>query len=255
MKKRNLLLIVSALVLLLVSAVSAGAVEGLIVDRQGLPLEGYSNVYIIDGKPQPVYNLSEHRWYDVFIVGASENGTPLCNVVPSDTFGEHRGDDRKEKPFRCFSGTTLVLMADGSTKIIKDIGIGEKVMGYDFAAGRFTSCEVVDNYATVQNDYYILNGGLKVTAGHPFYARNFGPTPASLKPESVKTVMTQELKPYATLYGFNPARDSRLEKLTLNSIIHVSEPGTFYDLQVDGTRNFFVSPDGTLFVAGAVKIK
>ncbi len=111
---------------------------------------------------------------------------------------------------------------------------------------------MVDNYPTVQGDYYILNG-LKVTAGHPFYAINFGPTPASLRPAPVSTIQTQDLKPYATLYGFNPAKDSGLEKLTLNSIIHVNEPGTFYNLQVDGTRNFFVSPDGTLFAGVAVK--
>jgi hypothetical protein len=254
MKKGNLSSVVFALSFLLVLSLSAGAVEGILVGPEGLPLEGFSNVYIIDGKPQPVYNLAEHKWYDVFIVGTDENGVPICNVAPDPSDNQEQGRDKgNQRRFECFSGTTLVLMADGSAKMIKDIAIGEKVMGYDLVAGRLASCEVVDNYPTVQGDYYILNG-LKVTAGHPFYATNFGPTPASLRSAPVATIQSQDLKPYATLYGFNPSKNSGLEKLTLNSIIHVSEPGTFYNLQVDGTRNFFVSPDGKVFIAGSAKI-
>lgn len=256
MMKRSILSIVAAFVFLLVLSVSAGAVQGLIVGPEGLPLEGFSNVYIIDGNPQPVYNFAEHRWYDVFVVGTDENGTPICHVVPSsNTPGEGGLNKGSVEEHHCFSGDTLVMMADGSTKMIEDIAVGEKVMGYDLAAGRFTSCEVVDNYATVQSNYYIFNGGLKVTAGHPFYATNFGPTPASTRPAPVTTIMTQDLKPYATLYGFNTLNGSALKKITLSSIVHVNESGTFYDLQVDGTRNFFVSPDGAVFVVGKVKIR
>jgi hypothetical protein len=256
MKKCNLLSIFFALLLLLTLSVSAGAVQGILVGPEGLPLEGFSNIYIIDGKPQPIYNFAEHKWYDVFIVGTDENGTPICHVAPDPSLNQEQGFDKgnTEEEFHCFSGTTLVLMADGSAKMIKDIAVGEKVMGCDLAAGRFTTCEVVDNYPTVKSEYYILNG-LKVTAGHPFYATNFGPTPASLKPVSLTTVQSQDLKPYATLYGFNPANGSAIKKLTLNSIIHVKESGTFYDLQVDGSMNFFVSPNGSWFTVVGTKIR
>jgi hypothetical protein len=254
MKKRYLFSVLAAVLLLMTFSASAGAVQGILVGPEGLPLEGFSNLYIIDGVPQPVYNFAEHRWYNVFIVGTDENGVPICHVA-ADPSNNHDfdGDKKIEEPYECFSGSTLVLMADGSKMMIKDIAVGEKVMGYDLVAGRFTSCEVVDNYPTVKSDYYILNGGLAVTAGHPFYARNFGPTPASLKSEPVTTIQTQDLKPYSTLYGFNPATGSGIEKLTLNSIVHVKESGTFYNLQVDGTRNFFVSPDGTFFAGVATK--
>jgi len=252
MKKRSILSVVAAFVFLLALSISAGAAQGIIVGPEGLPLEGFSNVYIVDGNPQPVYNFAEHRWYDVFVVGTDENGTPICHVAPSSgTSGEGGLNPHEQR--HCFSGSTLVMMADGSTKMIEDITVGEKVMGYDLAAGCFTSCEVVDNYATVQDNYYIFNSGLKVTAGNPFYARNFGPTPASTRPAPVTTIQTQDLKPYATLYGFDALNGSALEKITLSSIVHVNEPGTFYDLQVDGTRNFFVSPDGRVFVATNVK--
>ena len=256
MRKQNLFLIVAAIAVVLAFSIPAGAVQGILVGPDGAPLEGYSNVYIIDGNPQPVYSFAEHRWYNVIITGTDENGTPVCQILPDSSVGNDEGRDSEIKePRQCFSGTTFVLMADGSKKMIKDITAGEKVMGYDFVSGRFTSCEVVDNYATVQNDYYILNGGLTVTAGHPFYARNLGPTPASLGPAPVTTVETQNLRTYATLYGFNPAKDSGLEKITLTSIIHVNGSETFYNLQADGTRNFFVSSDGICFVSTSTKLR
>jgi hypothetical protein len=262
--KRTLLATVFAVSLLLVLSISAVAVEGLLVDSQGLPLEGFSNVYIIDGVPQPVYNYNDQQWYSAFLVGTDESGKPICQISSVIGGGGDKGGGggkdidenspptKPTEPPACFSGTTLVLMADGSTKMIKDITIGEKVMGYDLAAGRFTSCGVVSNKSTVKGDYYVLDG-LEVTAGHPFYARNFGPTPASLRPASVEIVKSHELKPYATLYGFNPAKDTGLRKITLESVVHAEGSGTFYNLQVDGTRNFFVSPDGVIFIANVDK--
>jgi hypothetical protein len=250
--------------LLLALSVAAGAVEGILVGPDGQPIEGYSNVYVVDGTPQPVYNYNDQQWYSAFLVGTDENGKPVCQISSVIGGGGDKGGGggkdtdennpptKPSEPPACFAGTTLVLMADGSTKMIKDITVGEKVMGYDLATGRFTSCAVVSNESTVKGDYYILNG-LEVTAGHPFYATNFGPTPASLKPASMGIVKSDELKPYATLYGLNPANDSGLRKITLESVVHADGTGTFYNLQVEGTRNFFVSPDGVLFATVAPK--
>jgi hypothetical protein len=256
MKKPTILSVISALMLVLAFSISAGAVEGVIVGPEGQPIEGFSNVYVIDGKAEPVYNFAENRWYDVFVVGTDENGTPICHVSPSSHSSNEAGRDKGNLPAtkpKCFSGNTVVMMADGSMKMIRDITAGEKVMGYDFTAKRFTSCEVLDNDPTVQDDYYILNGGLTVTAGHPFYAKNFGLTPASTRITPVTTIESQDLKPYATLYGFSALNGAALEKFTLTSIVHANETGTFYNLQVDGTGNFFVSPDGKSFTAAKVK--
>ncbi len=176
MKRRSLLSVVFALSFLLVLSLSAGAVEGILVGPEGLPLEGFSNVYIIDGKPQPVYNFAEHTWYDVFIVGTDENGVPICNVAPDPSDNQEQGRDKgNQRRFECFSGTTLVLMADGSAKMIKDIAIGEKVMGYDLAAGRL----------------YLVRGGRQLPDGqerllHPQRPEGHGGPP----------VLRQELRPH-----------------------------------------------------------
>jgi hypothetical protein len=255
MKKRGFLPIVLMAAFLLALSVSAGAVEGIIVGPDGLPLDGFSNVYVIDGKAQPVYNFAENRWYDVFVIGTDENGTPICHVVPSSRTSNELGLDKgniQEEP-KCFTGDTLVMMADGSIRMIKDIAAGDRVMGYDFATGRFTPSEVISNKSAVTADYYILNGGLKVTERHPFFAKNLGITPASIGPAPVTTIEARDLRPYATLYGFSTTTGPVIKKITLRSIGHVDESATVYNLQVEGTGNFFVSPDGTFFIASTSK--
>ncbi len=255
MKKRGFLPIILMAAFLLAMSVSAGAVEGIIVGPDGLPLDGFSNAYVIDGKAQPVYNFAEHRWYDVFVVGMDENGVPICHVVPSSHTSNELGRDKgiiHDEPM-CFTGDTFVMMADGSVRMIRDIAAGDRVMGYDFTAGRFTTSEVVSNESAKSDDYYVLNGGLKVTERHPFFAKNLGITPASTGPAPVTTIQARDLRPYATLYGFSTTTGPVIKKITLRSIGHVEESVTVYNLQVDGTRNFFVSPDGTFFIAATSK--
>ncbi len=101
MKKHGILLAFFVMVCLLAVSIPAFAAQGIIVGPEGQPLEGFSNVYIIDGVPQPVYNYAENRWYDVFIVGTDENGNPICHVVPSSTNpNDFNGHDRniQEEP-------------------------------------------------------------------------------------------------------------------------------------------------------------
>lgn len=258
MKRHGILSVLSAVMFILVFSISASAVEGILVGPDGEPLDGFSKLWVMDGKPQPVYSYVDGKWYETIQTGTDESGTPICRLGPSaplDKSGESgvEGSEPPDSAPQCFSGSTFVLMADGSTKMIKDIAVGEKVMGYDFVAKRFTSCEVTDNHPAIRNDYYVLNGGLKVTAEHPFYAENFGITPVSTRTTPVTTIETQGLKPYANLYGFNGSNGSALEKIALTSIEHVTESGTFYNLKVDGTRNFFVSPDGGVFISATNK--
>jgi hypothetical protein len=253
MKKHGMLSIILTILLLLVLSISAGAVQGILVGPDGTPLTGFSNVYVVNGVAQPVYNEADGKWYNVFITGTGENGAPICHLGESmGNTSENKGDGEatpSTPQSNCFAGDTLVLMADGTTKMLQDITAGDKVRGYDFVAGRYTTSEVISNHPAVQDDYYILNGGLKVTAEHPFFAKNFGLTPASTRTAPVTTIKAKDLKDYAILYGIGKSEGSAPEKLTLNSIIHVKESGTFYNLQVNGTRSFFVSSDGRIFVA------
>jgi hypothetical protein len=78
MRINLLIAFVFVVVLLVAGTVLAAPVQGLLVDKMGLPLAGYSNVYIVNGQALPVYDSNTNRWYHVFIIGTGENGVPLC---------------------------------------------------------------------------------------------------------------------------------------------------------------------------------
>ncbi len=84
--KRNAF-IISALVLitLLFAAGIALAApqQGLLVDKYGTPVTGYSNVYIENGRAYPVYDSEDQLWYNVFVIGTAPDGTVLCTLGAS----------------------------------------------------------------------------------------------------------------------------------------------------------------------------
>lgn len=63
----------------------------------------------------------------------------------------------------CFAPGTLVRMADGSTKAIEDVAVGERVVGLDGSEAR-----VAHTFDTTikSNSLYRVNGELLVTGGH-----------------------------------------------------------------------------------------
>jgi hypothetical protein len=94
MKKIPLLFLGSVLLISLFAAGAAAAAptQGMLVDKNGDPTEGYSNVWIVDGMPQPVYNPATHLWYSLFIIGTGENGVVICALGPPlGTRGDYEG--------------------------------------------------------------------------------------------------------------------------------------------------------------------
>jgi len=67
----------------------------------------------------------------------------------------------------CFTANTLVLMANGSTKRIADIQLGDRLLGFDFNLGQTVTNTVTHTFQRRTNEYLHLNG-LEVTASHPF---------------------------------------------------------------------------------------
>ncbi len=70
----------------------------------------------------------------------------------------------------CFLAGTKVTMADGSTKNIENIHIGDMVKSFDSATGKFKAAKVVKVFhhaGEEMPDYYmIVNGKLRVTPNH-----------------------------------------------------------------------------------------
>jgi RHS repeat-associated protein len=86
-----------------------------------------------------------------------------------------------EKVF-CFPPGTLVLMADGSTKAIEDIIVGDMVMGADpelgISIGQFQVQETLQSntevLVTIEFEKNEVKGILEATREHPFYVKEKG---------------------------------------------------------------------------------
>ncbi len=262
LKKMALCLLVLFTLGIVIAGFAVATVQlGTLVDENGDPLEGFSNVYIEDGKAYPVYNEEEGKWYTVIIIGNDENGNPICRLgMPTGTgTGDYGDGDFKgpefPMPMGCFAPDTLILMADGSSKKIKDIKIGDLVMGYDFENGRASDVRVEKTYTVIRDHYFVLNSGLKVTAEHPFYAEEFGWKDVSTKGayRDINCIEVQNLNRNTELFGTRSGNANNLEEISLDSIRRVDERGVFYNIITNGTQNFFVSDDGMCFVATTVK--
>ena len=87
MAKKVLVTIIALFSIVLIAGICLGAIQmGTLVDDQGNPLEGFSNVYVEDGKAFPVYNYNDGKWYSVIVIGYDEDGNPICRLgLPFDS--------------------------------------------------------------------------------------------------------------------------------------------------------------------------
>ncbi|PIZ78583.1 MAG: hypothetical protein CO156_00955 [Candidatus Pacebacteria bacterium CG_4_9_14_3_um_filter_40_12] len=73
----------------------------------------------------------------------------------------------------CFTGDTPVLMANGSTKAIEMIQVGDTVLTKKFPTdSSLVTAKVIDTTKTKVAGYLILNGTLKVTPEHRLWVHN-----------------------------------------------------------------------------------
>ncbi|MDD2653582.1 MAG: polymorphic toxin-type HINT domain-containing protein, partial [Candidatus Omnitrophica bacterium] len=70
----------------------------------------------------------------------------------------------------CFLAGTPILMADGSTKPIEKVKVGDEVLSFDENKNLLVADTVKQAFIHKANEYFILNGSLRVTGEHPFYS-------------------------------------------------------------------------------------
>jgi len=66
----------------------------------------------------------------------------------------------------CFAAGTQVLMADGKSKNIEDIKVGDHVLTRTETDSKLIKAKVVDTHIAEENGYLVLNSDFKVTANH-----------------------------------------------------------------------------------------
>jgi hypothetical protein len=110
----------------------------------------------------------------------------------------------------CFLSGTPILMADGSTKLIEDVKVGDMILAYDVDAGKTIEDKVKETFIHDADSYLIVNNDLKATANHPVYSKgkwvevgtlNIGDTILNYKGayEEVKSI--QEVKADVKVYN------------------------------------------------------
>jgi hypothetical protein len=72
----------------------------------------------------------------------------------------------------CLPEGTPITLADGSTKPVEKIQIGDRVLAYDELAAEMTSAEVVAVHAPYAAAHYlVVNGKVSMTENHPLLVR------------------------------------------------------------------------------------
>jgi hypothetical protein len=101
-------------------------------------------------------------------------------LVGGATGGVTGGVLTKVSGSACFVAGTQVLLADGTSKAIEDIAVGDQVLAADPETGETVAKPVVDTYVHHDVDTYRVKtstGSVTSTAEHPFWVDGKGWTP------------------------------------------------------------------------------
>jgi cysteine-rich repeat protein len=129
-------------------------------------------------------------------------------------------------PYLCFLEGTEISMADGSSKNIEDINIGDRVLS--FSEDKLTTESASKVFSSLTDYYYILkteNYEVNVTGEHPFYTG-----------EGFRTV--KELLVGDKIYVLEDG------ELIPEKIIHkelVKKQAKIYNLTIKGTQTYFAN--------------
>ncbi|MCA9398380.1 MAG: hypothetical protein KC618_01440, partial [Candidatus Omnitrophica bacterium] len=127
----------------------------------------------------------------------------------------------------CFLAGTQVVMADGTTKAIEDIRIGDTVLSFDEMSGEKVSSKVTHFFdGEYTNEYLLLNNGLGVTENHLFYSEG-------------------EWRQIGKLALDSKLLDLELADADIKSVqkVHTPNKVRVYNIEVDQHHNYFVTEE------------
>ncbi len=123
----------------------------------------------------------------------------------------------------CFLAGTPVLMADGRTKSIEEIQIGDAVMSFNERTGEKVISTVTNFFnGEFADEYLIINDTLRVTDNHQFYSQGEWREIGKLSVED--KLLSLDL---------TDASIEKIEKITTQSAVRV------YNIEVDQHHNYF----------------
>jgi len=132
---------------------------------------GWSGVNIIDR--DPLFSNPSKGNYSL------QEGSPCIDTGDPYPWVDYDPDGTRSdmgalffdhRPRSCFLSGTAILMADGNTKPIEKVKVGDKIIAFDEKTGKFKKDKVVKFYEHETDKYLVVNGHLKVTENHPVYS-------------------------------------------------------------------------------------
>jgi hypothetical protein len=133
----------------------------------------------------------------------------------------------------CFVGGTPVALADGSTKPIEQMQVGDQVLAYDELTGKVVPARVADTFihTDVHKSLVAINGWLLATANHPFYVKG--------RSEPVRADELQLGDELLVLDDGPGKAEPGLRSVKVASLEQLPPAKTVYNIEVEGTHNFF----------------
>ncbi|MBM3251645.1 MAG: hypothetical protein FJZ11_02525 [Candidatus Omnitrophica bacterium] len=190
-----------------VPVITNDAVSGTVFSPSGVKFGGY--VPTVGGNKK--YSTAYYNDFFAGAVGTPEEGQLIHEVWRYVTSGG-----------LCFLSGTPILMADGTTKPIEQIQIGDKVLAFNEKTGDMQEDKVVKLSVHNAKKYLIVNESLKVTPEHPFYSEGKWVEIGSLK-------IGDKLLKYP----------GQIQEIT--SIKEIEEETTVYNLEVEPSHTYFAN--------------
>ena len=139
----------------------------------------------------------------------------------------------------CFLGGTKILMADGSSKNIRDIRENDKVMSYSFDSNTAAPDVVGEKYSVERDEGLYSVNGVCVTKEHPFFE------------EADKQTIVSGLRKGQEVMGDSNHNPKTLENIAIGDIRELEMPGEFevFNIKTENNHNYFVLDDkGNFFL-------
>lgn len=177
-------------------------------DRDNRPIVSEVNLAIVD---EALFHLLPYDYTRDILKGFYENIWiwPLMGKSEYVLFPEAVVPGEGAEMGACFGKGTLILMADGSSKAIEDVRIGDQVLTWtDVDQGEFAKAVVQGISQHRAEEYLVINKSLKITPEHRLYL-NGEWTPAgnakigdSLIDEKGESVTIYSIEKKKTLVSF-----------------------------------------------------
>lgn len=138
-----------------------------VTDSGGSPASAKVNLNLVD---EAYYKVAYDNFVDPLTQIYQENGAGVILTYNSH-FSALSGTRDMGGKGGCFTGETQITMADGSTKAIKDIHKGDKILTKENEySSRLMPAEVTGTVAKFVSGYLLINDELEVTDEHIVFA-------------------------------------------------------------------------------------